>query len=183
MNVRCEENLWAFNFLLWTRTRIVKSSRGQKWDTLKKKQHSPSYSRDNGFNLLCMKRDIGRENPERAECFTGQGRDTVNCPRPIYGSLWGFTAVILPSYTTVFYLNHGASAHALLCCLGRVRRWRTILKPSRSQDFCLHPNVPEKGRCLVSVGLSFWLEMKLCSGLAADPNWIACLPICQKCQE
>lgn len=72
MNVRCEENLWAFNFLLWTRTRIVKSSRGQKWDTLKKKQHSPSYSRDNGFNLLCMKRDIGRENPERAECFTGQ---------------------------------------------------------------------------------------------------------------
>lgn len=32
----------------------------------------------------------------------------------MYGSLWGFVAVILPSYTTVFYLNPRVSSQALL---------------------------------------------------------------------
>lgn len=148
-----------------------------------KKQHAHSYSRDNVLNLLCMKRDAGRGRPEIAEGFTGQGRNTVICTRSTYGSVWGFVALTLRAWrllphATISYLNHRASAHVLLCRLGGVRRWRSH---PRSQDLCLHPIVPKEGRCLVSVGLSFWLEIKLCCGLAADLNCIAFLHICQKC--
>lgn len=52
-----------------------------------KKQHAHSYSRDNGLNLLGMKRDAGRERPEIAEGFTGQGRGTVISTRSTHGSV------------------------------------------------------------------------------------------------
>lgn len=124
----------GFQFPIITRTRIVKKQQRSGMRYSAKKQRAHSYSRDNGLNLLCMKRDAERERPEIAEGFTGQGRDTVICTRSTYGSVWGFVAVILkawhlPPHATVSYLNHGASAHALLCHLGGVRRWRTILEP------------------------------------------------------
>lgn len=46
----------------------------------KEKQCADSFFfffRDNGLNLLCMKRDSWRERPEIAEGFTGQGRGSV----------------------------------------------------------------------------------------------------------
>lgn len=148
----------------------------------KKKQHAHSYSRDNGLNLLCMKRDAGRARREIAEGFTGQGRDTVICTRSTYGSAWGFVAVILRAWhllphAAVSYLNHRASAHALLCHLGGVRWWRTILEPSQKPRPLSPSQSAQEGQMFGFCWIRLWLEIKLCCGLAADLNWIAFLHI------
>lgn len=139
----------------------------------KGKQHEHFFFWDNGLDLLCMKRDSWREKTEIAEGFTGQGRGTVIVLNLyLHGSFWDFVAAFLrarhvPPRITISYLIRRVSTRALLCSQTETEEEQFWGSP-RSQGCCLHPSMLKKGRCLVSVGLSFWLEIKLCCGLAAD---------------
>lgn len=143
------------------------------------------YSRDNGLNLLCSKRDAGREKPEIAEGFTGQGRDTVICTWSTYESVWGFVGEILRAWASTPLcrsLLPRPQSEGTCPALSSGRSQKMKNNSGATPEAKTSVSIPEsfeKGRCLVSVGLSFWLEIKLCCGLAADLSWIAFLHICQ----